>query len=172
LFPDVGGTYFLPRICNNDPKIGLYLGLTGDKIKGKDLVSCGVATHYVPKQSFEKLKNDIIQNVNEETNLDKLNDIVKSYSELIYEKETFTFPNVNEIHKTFLVDSMDDLHNRLNDMMQNGNDSDKLWANNIINILGKASQISQAVVLEQIKRGVEFSSIEEAYNLEAQLVAR
>lgn len=31
LFPDVGGSYFLPRLKN---KLGLYLGLTGDRLKG------------------------------------------------------------------------------------------------------------------------------------------
>lgn len=32
LFPDVGGTYFLPRLKG---KLGLYLGLTGHRLKGK-----------------------------------------------------------------------------------------------------------------------------------------
>lgn len=31
LFPDVGGTYFLPRLQG---KLGLYLGLTGHRLKG------------------------------------------------------------------------------------------------------------------------------------------
>ena len=33
-FTDVGGSYFLPRLRNN---IGLYLGLTGSRLKGKEL---------------------------------------------------------------------------------------------------------------------------------------
>jgi len=172
LFPDVGATYFLPRLCNNDPKIGLYLGLTGERIKGKDLVTCGVATHYVPRQNFENLKKDIIENVNEDTNLEKLKEIVKSHAELIYTEDKFTFPNIDEIHRIFIVDSMKDLHKRLLNLFENGSDSEKIWAKNVMAALSRASQISQAVVLEQIKRGINFTSIEEAYNLEAQLVAR
>jgi len=150
----------------------LYLGLTGDKIKGKDLAFCGVATHYVPKNNFENLKKDIIQNVNEETNLEKLKEIVKSHSEVVYTEDKFSFPNIKEIHRIFAIDTMDDLHKRLLNLFENGSDSEKLWAKNILGVLSKASQISQAVVLEQIKRGIQFTSIEEAYNLEAQLVAR
>lgn len=30
-FPDVGGSYFLPRL---NGKLGLYLGLTGDRLRG------------------------------------------------------------------------------------------------------------------------------------------
>lgn len=31
LIPDVGGSYFLPRLKG---KLGLYLGLTGDRLQG------------------------------------------------------------------------------------------------------------------------------------------
>jgi enoyl-CoA hydratase len=45
LFPDVGGSYFLPRLPG---EIGMYLGLTGARLKAGDAVYAGVATHYVP----------------------------------------------------------------------------------------------------------------------------
>jgi len=131
-----------------------------------------LATHYVPKQNFENLKNDLIKNVNEEINLEKLNEIVKSHAEIVYNQEAFNFPNISEIQRIFIPDTMENLHKRLLNMFENGSDTEKLWAKNVMNVLSKASQISQAVVLEQIKRGIHFSSIEEAYNLEAQLVAR
>lgn len=34
-FPDVGASYFLPRL---DGEIGLYLGLTGAQVKGRDVL--------------------------------------------------------------------------------------------------------------------------------------
>ncbi|NWH08466.1 MAG: enoyl-CoA hydratase/isomerase family protein [Alphaproteobacteria bacterium] len=43
LFPDVGGTYFLPRMPG---ELGLYLALTGARLKGSDLVHAALATHY------------------------------------------------------------------------------------------------------------------------------
>lgn len=46
-FCDVGGSYFLSRV-KNDISLGLYLGLTGARVKSKDLVKWGIATHYVP----------------------------------------------------------------------------------------------------------------------------
>ena len=45
LFPDVGGSYFLPR-CPG--QIGMYLGLTGARLKTADTLYAGVATHFVP----------------------------------------------------------------------------------------------------------------------------
>ncbi len=44
LFPDIGGSFFLDR-CPG--KIGAYLGLTGARISGADLVYSGLATHCV-----------------------------------------------------------------------------------------------------------------------------
>ncbi len=43
-FPDVGGSYFLPRLPG---AIGMYLGLTGARLKAADALHVGVATHYV-----------------------------------------------------------------------------------------------------------------------------
>ncbi|MBI3452254.1 MAG: enoyl-CoA hydratase/isomerase family protein [Rhodospirillales bacterium] len=52
LFPDVGGTYFLSR-CPG--QLGVYLGLTGARIKAADLIHAGLATHYVPSAHFAAL---------------------------------------------------------------------------------------------------------------------
>ncbi|WP_235735296.1 enoyl-CoA hydratase/isomerase family protein [Nocardioides alcanivorans] len=43
-FPDVGGSYFLPRLPGH---IGAYLGLTGARIDAADALAIGMATHLV-----------------------------------------------------------------------------------------------------------------------------
>ncbi|QDO98769.1 enoyl-CoA hydratase/isomerase family protein [Ferrovibrio terrae] len=57
LFPDVGGTYFLPR-CPGE--LGVYLGLTGARLKGADILTAGVATHFVPRASMAALEQGLI----------------------------------------------------------------------------------------------------------------
>lgn len=52
LFPDVGGSYFLPR-CPG--RIGLYLGLTGARLGAADMVYAGLATHFVPRTQIAAL---------------------------------------------------------------------------------------------------------------------
>ena len=49
-FPDVGGSYLLPRL--HHPYLGYYLGLTGGRLKGYDLVHAGIATHYVDSDDW------------------------------------------------------------------------------------------------------------------------
>ncbi|WAC54533.1 enoyl-CoA hydratase/isomerase family protein [Gordonia sp. SL306] len=43
-FPDIGATYFLPRLPEG---VGMWLGMTGARIRGADAVEIGLATHFV-----------------------------------------------------------------------------------------------------------------------------
>ena len=43
LFPDVGGGWFLPRLPG---ATGMWLALTGARLKGEDVLAVGVATHF------------------------------------------------------------------------------------------------------------------------------
>jgi enoyl-CoA hydratase len=47
LFPDVGGSFFLPR-CPG--RIGMYLALTGARLKTADCLYASVATHFVARE--------------------------------------------------------------------------------------------------------------------------
>ena len=61
-FTDVAGSYVLPRLKGNS-SLGLYLALTGHRLKGKDLVKWGIATHYVPSRFIANLRQDLIHNI-------------------------------------------------------------------------------------------------------------
>jgi enoyl-CoA hydratase len=52
LIPDVGGSYFLPRLPD---EAGMFLGLTGERLKTGDALDLGIGTHYVPN-GLETLK--------------------------------------------------------------------------------------------------------------------
>ncbi len=47
LFPDVGGSWFLPRLPGG---IGLYLALSGERLKAPDCLYAGLATHWAPAE--------------------------------------------------------------------------------------------------------------------------
>lgn len=50
--PDVGGAYFLPRLKG---ETGMWMGLTGARLKAADSLAAGVATHYVPSDRQDAL---------------------------------------------------------------------------------------------------------------------
>lgn len=57
LFPDVGGSIFLPRLPG---QLGVYLGLTGARLKGYDTLAAGIATHFVSSSKVEALKEALL----------------------------------------------------------------------------------------------------------------
>ena len=57
LFPDVGATYFLPRLTG---KAGLYLGLTGARIGAADSLYLGLATHVVASDALQALDETLL----------------------------------------------------------------------------------------------------------------
>ncbi|KAJ3370617.1 hypothetical protein GGF31_003931 [Allomyces arbusculus] len=58
LFPDVGGTFFLPRL---DGELGTYLALTGDRLLGSDVVTARIGTHYVPSERIPALTDRLCE---------------------------------------------------------------------------------------------------------------
>jgi enoyl-CoA hydratase len=51
-FPDVGATYFLPRLPG---RLGYYLALVGARMNGADAVHAGLATQYTPRERLPYL---------------------------------------------------------------------------------------------------------------------
>lgn len=58
LFPDVGGSYFLPRCPGH---VGLYLGLTGARLKAADCLYAGIATHHTVAAELNSLVDALRQ---------------------------------------------------------------------------------------------------------------
>jgi 3-hydroxyisobutyryl-CoA hydrolase len=48
-FTDVGANYILSRLRSN---IGLYLGMTGTRLKGEDVFISGLANFFIPSQKL------------------------------------------------------------------------------------------------------------------------
>ncbi|KAM0027442.1 putative 3-hydroxyisobutyryl-CoA hydrolase [Helianthus debilis subsp. tardiflorus] len=53
-FPDVGASYYLSRL----PRFfGEYVGLTGARLDGAEMLACGLATHFVPLEKLSSLED-------------------------------------------------------------------------------------------------------------------
>jgi enoyl-CoA hydratase len=57
LFPDVGGGWHLPRLPGES---GMWLALTGARLRGADCLALGIATHFVESGRIAELKDFLI----------------------------------------------------------------------------------------------------------------
>lgn len=97
LFPDVGGGYFLPRLQG---KLGLFLALTGFRLKGRDVHRAGIATHFVDSNKMSELEEELVKCASAE-DISKVLDLYQSQSVLGLDKPFVLEKHVTDINKLF-----------------------------------------------------------------------
>jgi enoyl-CoA hydratase len=76
LFPDVGGGWFLPRLPG---RIGLWLALTGARLKAADCLAAGVGTHFIPAAQVEAFKTELAAQGSDLGQLEAVNALAQRY---------------------------------------------------------------------------------------------
>lgn len=110
-FTDVGGSFFLSRVKNNI-SLGLFLGLTGQRLKAEELVQWGVATHFVTTDKLQNLREDLVSNVTQSSSDDQILEIVNAHSDASAGQAPIE--NLDQINQIFRADgSLHDLYNLL-----------------------------------------------------------
>ena len=102
-FCDVGGSYFLSRV-KNDISLGLYLGLSGQRVKSRDLVKWGIATHFIEQAKIPQLYEQLAQNVTQQSTDDEIDRIVASLSDTSAANEQVE--DLDQIRAVFQPDSV------------------------------------------------------------------
>jgi enoyl-CoA hydratase len=147
LFPDVGGSWFLPRL---DGELGTWLALTGARLKGKDVLAAGIATHFVASENLPELKARVLAG-------EALDTLLADYAEA---PQTPAYAeHLDIINHCFLRPTITDIC-----LVLKMTDDD--WATAQADILKTRSPLSMAVSLEQLRRGAQMSSFEDIMRME------
>lgn len=97
-FTDVGGSYFLSHIKGN-PSLGKFLGVSGFRLKAKDLLKWGVATNYIETSKLDDLYRDVTEKTGKTTTLSDIRKIVDAHSDNTLEGEPIPEETINYIFK-------------------------------------------------------------------------
>lgn len=152
LFPDVGGSHFLPRLKG---ELGMYLALTGYRLKGYDNVMAGIATHACPSEKMPQLKEDLLAI----SDMSELEDILQSYNKL-FPKQPFSLAErIPDINRAFSKSSVEEI---LSELSSIGGD----WCNKQIETLRKMSPASVKVTFRQLREGAKKKSLAECLEME------
>ncbi|RXM37279.1 3-hydroxyisobutyryl-CoA hydrolase, mitochondrial [Acipenser ruthenus] len=148
LFPDVGGGYFLPRLQG---KLGLFLALTGFRIKGRDVQQAGVASHFVDSEKLPSLEKDLVQ-LKTPSNTDVAG-VLNSYqaqSKLDDGKPFILAEHMDQINRLFEASSVEDI-------MQKLNEDGSSFALKQLETLKKMSPTSLKITFRQLQNGASMS---------------
>jgi enoyl-CoA hydratase/carnithine racemase len=158
-FPDVGGTWFLPRCPGG---VGMYLGLTGARLSGADCVEAGAATHAVPADRLAAVERDLIACAAAADPYAAIAECLAAREHAIGERRLGALrPAIDDC---FAGDSLADLRARLAD--EPGG-----FGARQLEELGRKSPFALALTFAQLRRGRGLG-IEDALRLEYRMVHR
>ncbi|MDI7775002.1 enoyl-CoA hydratase/isomerase family protein [Asticcacaulis sp. EMRT-3] len=184
LFPDVGGSWFLPRLAGKPerfpkkwphfldqeerPKkdrerrsdsirsnsaLGLWLALTGARLKGMDVAAAGIATHFVAAADLAALKNRLLAGAAPD-------DALMPYAQTV--SEPSYAPHMAIINHCFSEASVSAILHALET-------SGDAWGRAQAEILKTRSPMSLCVAYAQLRRGANLTRFEDAMRMEYRL---
>ncbi|KAK3430215.1 hypothetical protein EUGRSUZ_E01740 [Eucalyptus grandis] len=145
LFPDVGASYFLSRLPGH---FGEYLGLTGARLDGAEMLACGLATHFVPSVKLPSLEAAL--HTVDSSDQAVISAIIGEYSELPMLKEQSAYHRLDVINRCFSRRTVEDILSALEREATNKVDG---WILASIQSLKKASPTSLKISLRSIREG-------------------
>lgn len=162
LFPDVGGGWFLPRL---DGQIGIWLALTGTRLKAADALRAGVATHYVPSEIVAAVKAQITGAASAHDPRAALRSGLSALAEEAGVPRELNDTVIDQINASFAFDSIEEI------MAALGRDNSP-WAQVQIEALKVKSPQTLKVALRQMRLGAKANRFAENMAVEYRIGAR
>lgn len=145
-FPDVGGSYFLPRVPG---ELGIYLGVSGSQVKAADALYCGLADWYVDSEKLAALDDG----------LDRLTfgaNPRKDLQGLLAKLGTQTLADAPLAQLRPVIDhffALPDLPSIIEQLRAVTIGDNRQWALDTADLLETRSPLAMAVTLELLRRG-------------------
>ncbi|XP_024526727.1 3-hydroxyisobutyryl-CoA hydrolase 1 isoform X1 [Selaginella moellendorffii] len=150
LHPDVGASYFLSRL---DGHLGEYLGLTGERLDGADMLNIGLATHYVPSERLASLESELRSVSSPES----VEETLGKFSGRPPVQGKSCLHRLQVINACFSGDTVEGI---LHALERERGDGDDEWLDKATSKLKGASPTSLKITLASIRRGRQESLAE------------
>ncbi|CAA3012704.1 3-hydroxyisobutyryl- hydrolase 5 [Olea europaea subsp. europaea] len=140
---DCGFSYILSRLPGH---LGEYLGLTGARLNGKELVAAGLATHFVPSEKLPELEKQLISLNSGEENAVK--SVIEEFSVDIQIDEGSVLNKRATMDECFSKETVEDIISSLEaEATQEGND----WMTATLQGLKRSSPIALKITFQSIR---------------------
>lgn len=177
-FPDVGTSFLLPRIGRQllqqdefEPIVspsdalkgqglGTYLALSGERVKGEEVIGLGLATHYIPTEHFENLQTLLSEMDVHNLSPEDRDDLISETLEQLEGDESFQEPNpeyLETVEDIFGATNKDDTIEGIFKRLQEHNSD---WSKQTLATLKKMSPLSLKVTLKEMREGANMNYME------------
>ncbi|QCD95022.1 3-hydroxyisobutyryl-CoA hydrolase [Vigna unguiculata] len=141
--PDVGASYFLSRLPGY---FGEYIGLTGAKLDGAEMVACGLATHFVHSLKLNTLES-VLQSVTSDVTMATL---IETFTDKAVLKEDSSFKRLEVINKCFSKGTVEEIIICLEKELENGGEK---WIKDALSSMSSSCPLSLKIFLKSIRLG-------------------
>ncbi len=162
LFPDVGGGWYLPR---KPQHIGMWLALTGARLKAADCLIAGVATHFMPTEILAAARAQIAGAAQTHDVGRALDSGLSALHESAGRPKELTPDAVERIDRVFAADSVEAIFAALE---ADGSD----WARAQLATLQTKSPQALKVTFRQMREGATKASFADEMRSEYRLASR
>ncbi|XP_022153252.1 3-hydroxyisobutyryl-CoA hydrolase-like protein 1, mitochondrial [Momordica charantia] len=143
--PDAGASFHLSHLPG---RLGEYLALTGEKLKGEEMVACGVATHYSHSSRLPLIEENLGNLVTDDASVVETS--LEKYGDLVYPDQTSLLHRIETLDRCFGHDTVEEIIDSLETEAAGTNDS---WCTSTLKRLKEASPLSLKVSLKSIREG-------------------
>jgi enoyl-CoA hydratase len=157
-FPDVGATWFLPRLPG---ELGAYCALTGERFGAADALAAGIATHRVPSVRFPALIDGLAGTVSVDA-------VLAAFAAPAGEGPIMA--RRATIDRLFVGASVEDILAALKREAKSGS-ADAEWAAKTVATMHTKSPLSLKIALAQVRRGKNWD-FETCMRAEFRIVSR
>ncbi|CAL1531070.1 unnamed protein product [Lymnaea stagnalis] len=147
LFPDVGSGYYLSRLPGN---IGLFLGMTGHRLKGRDIQHVGLASHYIDYNQITLLEKNL-ENLSHPVTAEEVNNVLNEFqrkSDTNFTERFSLEQHKEQISKCFSGGSVEEI---VESLRLDGSE----WALKQLEHIKKMSPTSLKITFRLLKEGLK-----------------
>jgi enoyl-CoA hydratase len=162
LFPDVGGGWYLPR---KPGAIGMWLALSGARLKAADCLIAGIATHFMPTEILGPARAQIAGAAQTHNAEKALESGLEALAESAGKPKELTPENIERIDRVFALESVEAIFAALN---ADGSD----WAQAQLATLSAKSPQALKVSFRQMREGASMASFTDEMKSEYRIASR
>ncbi|CAK7354232.1 unnamed protein product [Dovyalis caffra] len=144
-FTDVGASYFLSRLPGS---FGEFLGVTGAKIKGEEMIECGLATHFILSKDLHLLETALDEVTSSDTKT--ISQIISKFMHKPNVKQHGVFSRLEIVNKCFSRTTVEEILSSLESEAENRAEK---WIVEAINRMKSACPTSLKISLRSIREG-------------------
>ncbi|KAK8688047.1 hypothetical protein V6N13_086834 [Hibiscus sabdariffa] len=144
--PDAGASFHLSRLPGH---LGEYLGLTGEKLSGAEMISCGLATHFSHTE-LPLIEEELGNLVTDDPSV--IESTLEKYSDVAYPEKISALHRIEVLDKCFGHDTVEEI---IDSMESEASATNDVWCISTLKKLKQASPLSLKVSLRSYRMSLQ-----------------